>query len=141
MTKLFVCAGVAIISGLLTVNATFILSNLITTGVVFTAGAIITSVLDFSTIAQDRTILTVSALIFAFRAFVSMAMNTRGSIEGAKQKKAEMEAQLKNNIAGNIQYANAMIETLEPMRAKNADAAVLIEYYKTVKKAFESIKI
>ncbi|MBR4879472.1 MAG: hypothetical protein IKU13_06525 [Clostridia bacterium] len=141
MTKLFVCAGVAIISGLLTVNATFILSNLITTGVVITAGAIITSVLDFSTIAQDRTILTVSALIFAFRAFVSMAMNTRGSIEGAKRKNAENAAKLKDNIAGNIQYANAMIESLESVRASNSDASVLIEYYKAIKKAFESIKI
>ena len=141
MKKLLILAGLGIICGIFTGGAKKIISNLVTTGVVFTVGAIVTDVLDFSQIAQDRTILTISALIFGFNAFVSMAENTRGSIEGAKRKNAENTAKLKNNIAGNIQYANAMIETLEPMRAKNADAAVLIEYYKTVKKAFESIKI
>ena len=141
MKKLLILAGLGIICGIFTGGAKKIISNLVTTGVVFTVGAIVTDVLDFSQIAQDRTILTVSALIFGFNAFVAMAENTRGSIEGAKRKNAENTAKLKNNIAGNIQYANAMIETLEPMRAKNADAAVLIEYYKTVKKAFESIKI
>ena len=141
MKKLLILAGLGIICGIFTGGAKKIISNLVTTGVVFTVGAIVTDVLDFSQIAQDRTILTISALIFGFNAFVAMAENTRGSIEGAKRKNAENTAKLKNNIAGNIQYANAMIETLEPMRAKNADAAVSIEYYKTVKKAFESIKI
>ncbi len=141
MTKLLILAGLGIICGIFTGGAKKIISNLVTTGVVFTVGAIVTDVLDFSQIAQDRTILTVSALIFGFNAFVSMAENTRGSIEGAKRKNAENTAKLKDNIAGNIQYANAMIETLEPMRSKYADAAVLIDYYKTVKKAFENIKV
>ena len=136
-----ILAGLGIICGIFTGGAKKIIANLVVTGIVFTAGAIVTDVLDFSQIAQDRTILTVSALVFAYFAFISMAENTPGSVEGAKRKNVENASKLKENIAGNIQYANAMIESLKPVCSSSADASLLVEYYKSIVKAFESIKI
>ena len=141
MKKLFIVAGLGIISGMLSGGFAYAIINLIATGVIFTVGAIVTSVLDFSTLAQDKTILTIAALYFSYFACVFIYSNSPSAIKADKEKRAKMIKELNLDLNANIQYANAMIETLEPMRAKNADAAVLIEYYKTVKKAFESIKI
>lgn len=141
MKKLFIVAGLGIISGMLSGGLAYVIINLVATGVIFTVGAIVTSVLDFSSLAQDRTILTIASLYFGYFACVFIYSNSPSVIKADKAKRTKMINELNSDIKANITYANAMIEALESMKPESANAPVLIEYYTALRKAFESIKL
>ena len=152
MKKLFITAGLGFATGLLSGGIGNAIVNLIITLPIFTVGAIVTAVLDFSTLAQDRTILGICTLYFGFVCLVFIADNTPAAIAKAKKARADFAFDMENRILESVDYIDRMLGIIKADREEllrtydtnsvdnNMGVAALLSYYTELKKAFSNIK-